>query len=135
MKDLSTILKQFDIKGTVSEIKPLGNGLINDTYKVTTQEEDAPDYVLQRSIDISHGAVIIGIVSCIKGMPPPALRRILLRRASCKARCNHSECYQKKELDGAFAFHVFYFIQVSNVQELKKLKELSLPTVAEELRQ
>lgn len=48
MKDLSTILKQFDIKGTVSEVKPLGNGLINDTYKVTTQEEDAPDYVLQR---------------------------------------------------------------------------------------
>ena len=51
MKDLSTILKQFDIKGTVSEIKPLGNGLINDTYKVTTQEEDAPDYVLQRIND------------------------------------------------------------------------------------
>ena len=51
MKDLTTILNQFDIKGTVSEIKPLGNGLINDTYKVTTQEEDAPDYVLQRIND------------------------------------------------------------------------------------
>ena len=51
MKDLSTILKQFDIIGTVSEVKPLGNGLINDTYKVTTQEEDAPDYVLQRIND------------------------------------------------------------------------------------
>ena len=49
MKDLTTILKQFDIKGTVSEIKPLGNGLINDTYKVTTQEEDAPDYVYSAS--------------------------------------------------------------------------------------
>ena len=51
MKDLTSILKQFDITGTVSEVKPLGNGLINDTYKVTTQEEDAPDYVLQRIND------------------------------------------------------------------------------------
>ena len=29
----------------------------------------------------------------------------------------------------------FYMIQVSQVQKLKKLKELSLPTVAKELRQ
>lgn len=36
------------MKGTVREIKPLGSGLINDTYKVTTIEADAPDYVLQR---------------------------------------------------------------------------------------
>ena len=48
MKDLKPIISQFDITGTVNEVKPLGNGLINDTYKVTTQEEDAPDYVLQR---------------------------------------------------------------------------------------
>ena len=32
-------------------VKPLGNGLINDTYKVTTVEDDAPDYVLQRIND------------------------------------------------------------------------------------
>ena len=44
---LQNIVQQFDIKGTVKEIKPLGNGLINDTYKVTTAEPDAPDYVLQ----------------------------------------------------------------------------------------
>lgn len=36
------------MNGTVREIKPLGAGLINDTYKVTTIEDDAPDYVLQR---------------------------------------------------------------------------------------
>jgi len=51
MKDLTAILKQFDIIGTVKEVKPLGNGLINDTYKVTTAEADAPDYVLQRIND------------------------------------------------------------------------------------
>lgn len=48
MKDLSAIVSKFHIRGTVSEIKPLGSGLINDTYKVETKEVDAPDYVLQR---------------------------------------------------------------------------------------
>ena len=32
-------------------------------------------------------------------------------------------------------FHFLSFIQVSQVQKLMKLKELSLPTVSEELRQ
>lgn len=48
MKDLLSIVSHFDLQGTVHEIKPLGAGLINDTYKVNTQEADAPDYVLQR---------------------------------------------------------------------------------------
>ena len=46
-KDLQHIANQFEINGTVAEVKPLGNGLINTTYKVTTAEADAPDYVLQ----------------------------------------------------------------------------------------
>ena len=45
---MQNIVSQFAIRGTVNEIKPLGEGLINDTYKVTTVEADAPDYVLQR---------------------------------------------------------------------------------------
>ena len=45
--DTARILAQFEIKGTVKEVKPLGNGLINDTYHVIT-DGDAPDYVLQR---------------------------------------------------------------------------------------
>lgn len=48
MKDLSSIVAKFKIQGTVAEIKPLGAGLINDTYRVVTREADAPDYVLQR---------------------------------------------------------------------------------------
>lgn len=48
MKDLLSIVSHFQLTGTVQEIKPLGAGLINDTYKVTTLEVDAPDYVLQR---------------------------------------------------------------------------------------
>ncbi len=49
--DLKDIVAKFAIRGTVSEIKPLGEGLINDTYKVKTAEADQPDYVLQRVND------------------------------------------------------------------------------------
>ena len=45
-KDLQHIANQFEIKGSVVEVKPLGNGLINTTYKVVT-DGDNPDYVLQ----------------------------------------------------------------------------------------
>ena len=48
MKDLLSIVSHFNLQGTIHEIKPLGAGLINDTYKVTTQETCEPDYVLQR---------------------------------------------------------------------------------------
>lgn len=47
MKHLHDIVAVFDIQGTVTEIKPLGDGLINDTYIVRTAG-DTPDYVLQR---------------------------------------------------------------------------------------
>ena len=46
MTDCKKILSEFDVKGTVMDIVPMGNGLINDTYRVLT--EDGPDYVLQR---------------------------------------------------------------------------------------
>ena len=45
MKDLLSIVSHFQMQGTVREIKPLGSGLINDTYKVTTAEAGAQDYV------------------------------------------------------------------------------------------
>ena len=50
MKDseLQAIVARFQVSGTVSEIRPLGEGLINDTYKVVTAEATEPDYVLQR---------------------------------------------------------------------------------------
>lgn len=46
MTDLHDIVLQFDLQGQIESIKPLGNGLINDTYKVNTV--DGPSYVLQR---------------------------------------------------------------------------------------
>lgn len=48
--ELKDIVSKFDLKGEVLEISPLGNGLINDTYKVHTSE-GAPDYVLQKIND------------------------------------------------------------------------------------
>ena len=48
MNNLQNIVAQFATEGTVSDIRPLGNGLINDTYRVITAEATAPDYVLQR---------------------------------------------------------------------------------------
>lgn len=47
-KNLLQLVSHFDVQGTVKSVKPLGNGLINDTYKVTMNEEDEPAYVLQR---------------------------------------------------------------------------------------
>lgn len=44
---LLSIAEQFDIEGVISDIRPLGEGFINDTYIVTT-EGSAPNYILQR---------------------------------------------------------------------------------------
>ena len=44
---LQSIVDQFAIQGKVAEIKPLGEGLINDTLLVKTAG-DTPNYVLQR---------------------------------------------------------------------------------------
>lgn len=46
MNDPKQIAQSFDIKGNIIEIKPLGSGLINDTFRVYTDGPD--DYVLQR---------------------------------------------------------------------------------------
>ena len=43
---LKSIAEQFPLKGNITEIAPLGNGLINDTLLVRTDGPD--DYVLQR---------------------------------------------------------------------------------------
>ena len=44
---LLKIANQFALEGAIAEIKPLGEGFINDTFVVKT-EGDAPNYILQR---------------------------------------------------------------------------------------
>ena len=46
MNDPQFIAGQFAIEGNILDIKPLGSGLINDTFRVYT--DGADDYVLQR---------------------------------------------------------------------------------------
>jgi len=46
--NLKDIVSHFQISGTTTGIAPLGSGLINDTYRVSTDHPEAPDYVLQR---------------------------------------------------------------------------------------
>ena len=46
MEMLNNIIGNFALEGNISEIKPLGNGLINTTYAIIT-EEDCDNYVLQ----------------------------------------------------------------------------------------
>lgn len=44
---LIEIASNFKIDGVIEEVKPLGEGFINDTFIITTKE-DGPSYILQR---------------------------------------------------------------------------------------
>lgn len=48
MNELFTIAGRFVGLKTIENIEPLGNGLINDTYKIMVKGEAKPKYVLQR---------------------------------------------------------------------------------------
>lgn len=48
MEMLTDIVSRFEITGKVTDVKPMGEGLINDTYKVFVDGSDKPKYVLQR---------------------------------------------------------------------------------------
>ncbi len=45
--NLNCIAAQFQLEGEVQDVKPLGEGFINDTFMVTTGKE-TPNYILQR---------------------------------------------------------------------------------------
>ena len=51
MNELFTITGHFVDPNTIEDITLLGNGLINDTYKVMVRGEAKPKYVLQRIND------------------------------------------------------------------------------------
>lgn len=48
MNELFAIAGHFIDPNTIEDITPLGNGLINDTYKIMVKGEAKPNYVLQR---------------------------------------------------------------------------------------
>uniref|UniRef100_UPI0032165226 phosphotransferase enzyme family protein n=1 Tax=uncultured Draconibacterium sp. TaxID=1573823 RepID=UPI0032165226 len=45
--DLTKIAQNFKLEGEIEEVKPLGEGFINDTFIINTKG-DAPTYILQR---------------------------------------------------------------------------------------
>lgn len=51
MLDFINVVSQFRIEGAVESVSPIGNGLINETLRVTTVGTDTPDYILQRIND------------------------------------------------------------------------------------
>lgn len=48
MKDLVCIASKFSIPEKITEVKPLGEGFINDTYRVYVDGCEEPSYILQR---------------------------------------------------------------------------------------
>ena len=48
MTHLVQLASRFAIEGAVAEVKPLGEGFINDTYTVTLEGQQDPAYILQR---------------------------------------------------------------------------------------
>ncbi len=48
MEKLKDIVSRFEIEEKVTAVTPMGEGLINDTYKVFVEGSDKPKYVLQR---------------------------------------------------------------------------------------
>ena len=49
--NLARILSHFEIEGIIIDIKPLGNGLINDTYRVKT---DGPHVQGRKTVQKLH---------------------------------------------------------------------------------
>lgn len=48
MENLIEIASRFEITEKIADVKPMGEGLINDTYKIFVEGSDKPRYVLQR---------------------------------------------------------------------------------------
>ena len=48
MENLKERVLKFNVENEINEVKPLGEGLINDTFKVYVNDCETPKYVLQR---------------------------------------------------------------------------------------
>lgn len=82
MTDLYEIAGKFRLEGRIADIAPLGEGFINDTFKVKT-EGSAPNYLLQRK---NHNVFpdvpammdnIVAVTEHIKGKVSDPLRETL----------------------------------------------------------
>lgn len=99
MNNLKEIVAHFKIEGMVAEVSPLGTGLINDSYKVITQGDACPNYVLQR---INHSIFqdvemlqnnIFTVTSCIRKKLEEAHEDDIDRKVITLVRADNDKLY------------------------------------------
>jgi Ser/Thr protein kinase RdoA (MazF antagonist) len=113
MGDLKVIVSHFQIEGTVASIGPLGNGLINDSYRIVTAEADKPDYLLQRinhmvftNVELLQHNIIVAtdhIRRKLEAAGEPEIDRKVLRLIPC-------ETGKTYFFDGSSYWRVIYLI-------------------------
>lgn len=94
--NLAAIIQQFEIKGTIHQIIPFGNGYINDSYKATTVGNIHPNYLLQRINDKVFNNVE-GMMNNIK-----LVLDHLLTKSSLNTKLDNLEL--QKTIKGAYYF-------------------------------
>jgi len=83
VRDLFSIASKFVLEGNTTNIKPLGEGFINDTFMVYVDNETEPKYILQRKNHIVFPDVpammqnIKSVTEHIKGKVNDPLRETL----------------------------------------------------------
>ncbi len=98
VKDLFAIAGRFALEGKASDIRPLGEGFINDTYLVCVDGRSEPDYILQRKNHIVFPDVpammdnIQRVTTHIKSKVADPLRQTLT-----VIRANDGQLYHKDE--------------------------------------
>jgi len=129
-QSLKSIVEQFDIQGTVTSVKPLGAGHINDSYKVATALAETPDYVLQRinhyifkNVDALQDN-ILRVTDHIRSKLATAGIKDVENRVLRLAPAKGGKLYHKDE-DGNF-WRVLYFIPDSHSYDEGITPELAL---------
>ena len=108
--NLSHIASLFAIEGEITAIAPLGNGLINDTFKITTSG-DTPDYVLQRINNAVFKDVkllqdnIVAVTDHLRSKGELTLKFIPLKDSSLTYACVDDKYWRVSEfISGAFTY-------------------------------
>lgn len=124
VRDLYAIAGNFALEGKATDIRPLGEGFINDTFLVCVDGNAEPDYILQRKNHIVFPDVpammdnIQRVTTHIKTKVADPLRQTLT-----VIRANNGELYHKDE-EGNF-WAVCLFIKGSKSYDRADTPELA----------
>ncbi len=121
---LQEIASQFKISGTISGIKPFGNGHINDTLKIQTLEKESPDYILQRKNHLVFKDIpgmmenIVRVTNHIRKKLEKKNVEDISKKVITHIQCNDGNYYYK-DAEGNF-WTIFLFIPGS--QSVEKIE-------------